>query len=203
VRDQGTWVTADSYQRAMSNARTARIAYGDQAFSDLVSKSAANAGQPGLFLLSFATRVDAVAAIEEAKSFGLEVREIHLSIGETQHAFPLIAGAPTGEQLLALRKYLFDDLAQRAAELRAPGELRSKQQTHWRNQELLAIESFLRNYGGVPLVVNGLEVTGLPRSVNSFVNDTRIPVLAVEPSSPGFKRFAIPLEVYREYADGK
>jgi hypothetical protein len=198
------WPTADDYQASIANAHRQRIAQ-----ANALPISNVDSG-PQLFLVSFAKRVDAGAMLAEAESYGLTVKEIHLSVGETKNAFTIAPTAPASEQIAQLQTDLLGEVSARASELKQKisgaqgvnGKPRS-QQIHWWKEELKAIDAFRYSYANLPLVANGVEVAGSPPSVDRFVSSTRIPVLAVEFSSVGIKQFAIPLDVYHAYREGE
>jgi hypothetical protein len=205
VRVQGIEMSAtDDYQRKIVNARMDRIAKANQAnVASPMSKAADNATSQ-LFLVSFAKRVDASATLADAESYGLTVKEIHLSVGETQYAFAILPTIPASEQLANLQKNLLSDLSDTALELKQKiidaqdvfGKPRIPQ-VHWWREELKAIDEFQHNYGNLPIVANGVEVLAPAAAVDRFVTSTKVPVVAVEPSFSGMKQFAIPLDVYR------
>jgi hypothetical protein len=201
------FLASDEYQSSVANARMDRIAKANQAN---VTASVAEGANPRLFLVSFAKRVDASTMVAEAERDGLAVKEIHLSIGETQNAFPFVPEVPASDQLASLRTYLLDDLSERALELKRKidnalnsGGKPAASQAHWWKEELRAINEFQRHDGSLPLVANGVEVLGSGAAVERFVTSTKIPVAAVELSSVGIKRFAIPLDVYRAYREAE
>ena len=204
------WVelsVSDEYQARIVNARKDRIAKAKQAQGTLPG---ADSAISHLYLISFATRVDASAMIAEAEQYGLAVKEIHLSVGETQNAFPILPDVDPPDQLRTLKASLFDDLSARALELKQKiseadkiGEKSPTARTHWWNEELEAISAFQRAYGGQPFVASGAELSGPRSAVETFVTSTKIPVVAVELSSVGLKQFAIPLDVYRGFREAQ
>lgn len=198
---------SDEYQARIVNARKDRIAKAKQAQG---TSPGADSAISHLYLISFATRVDASAMIAEAEQFGLAVKEIHLSVGETQNAFPILLDVDAPDQLKTLKASLFDDLSARALELKQKiseadkiGEKSPTARTHWWNEEREAISAFQRAYGGQPFVASGAELSGPRSAVETFVTSTKIPVVAVESSSVGIKQFAIPLDVYRGFQEAQ